>query len=128
MFLGYQHPQFTLGCQRTQLFCSVTVQYQEKKVKCTLVQALRPCTGRKAHRGSRDIVLYSFLTTALAGVEGSASRPGKDPVTIVQETEWASGPVWTGAENLTPTGIRSPGRPACSQSLYRLSYPAHVQY
>jgi hypothetical protein len=24
-----------------------------------------------------------------------------------------------------PTGIRSPDRPACSQSLYRLSYPAH---
>ena len=23
-----------------------------------------------------------------------------------------------------PTGIRSPDRPACSQSLYRLSYPA----
>ena len=33
--------------------------------------------------------------------------------------------VWTGAENLAPTGIRSPDRPACSQSLYRLSYPAH---
>jgi hypothetical protein len=24
---------------------------------------------------------------------------------------WASGPVWTGAENLAPTGIRSPDRP-----------------
>jgi hypothetical protein len=30
-----------------------------------------------------------------------------------------------GAENLAPTGIRSPDRPARSQSLYRLSYPAH---
>jgi len=27
------------------------------KVKCTLVQALRLCTGRKAHRGSRGIAL-----------------------------------------------------------------------
>jgi hypothetical protein len=26
-------------------------------------------------------------------------------------------------ENLVPTGIRSPDRPARSQSLYRLSYP-----
>ena len=26
--------------------------------------------------------------------------PGKDPVPIVQEAGWASGPVWTGAENL----------------------------
>jgi hypothetical protein len=47
----------------------------------------------------------------------------RDPVTIVQETGWAPGPVWTGAENLAPTGIRSPDRPARSKSLYRLSYP-----
>ena len=33
--------------------------------------------------------------------------PGKDPVPIVQEAGWAPGPVWTGAENLSPTGIRS---------------------
>jgi hypothetical protein len=37
---------------------------------------------------------------------------------------WASGPVWTGTEDLTPTGIRSPDRPARRQSLYRLRYPA----
>ena len=52
--------------------------------------------------------------------------PGKDPVPIVQEAGWAPGPVWTGAENLAPTGIRSPDRPARSQSLYRLGYPAHI--
>ena len=28
-----------------------------KKLNCTLVQALRPCTGRTAHRGSRGIAL-----------------------------------------------------------------------
>ena len=72
------------------------------------------------------------MTAALEGGEGSASRsgrslspPGKDPVPIVQEDVWAPGPVWTGAENLTPTGIRSPYRPARSQSLYRLRYPIH---
>ena len=47
---------------------------------------------------------------------------GKDPVPIVQEAGWAPGPVWTGAENLASTGIRSPDRPARSESLYRLSY------
>jgi hypothetical protein len=31
--------------------------------------------------------------------------PGKDPVPIVQEDGWAPGPVWTGAENLVPTGF-----------------------
>jgi len=51
---------------------------------------------------------------------------GKDPVPIVQEAVWAPGPVWTGVENLAPTGIRSPDRPARSQSLYRLNYPAHL--
>ena len=51
--------------------------------------------------------------------------PWKDPVPIVQEAGWAPEPVWTDAENLAPTGIRSPDRPARSESLYRLSYPAH---
>ena len=51
----------------------------------------------------------------------------KDPVTIVQEAESAPGPVWTGAENLASTGIRFPYRPARSQSLYRLSYRAHIK-
>jgi len=31
--------------------------YKVKKVKCTLVQALRLCTGHTAHRGSRGIAL-----------------------------------------------------------------------
>ena len=41
--------------------------------------------------------------------------PGKDPEPIVQEAWWAPGLVWTGAENLAPTGIRSPDRPGRSQ-------------
>ena len=70
------------------------------------------------------------MTTALEGVRGqrhapAAIYPGKNPVPIVQEAGWAPGPVWTGAENLAPTGIRSPDRPARTQLLYRLSYPAH---
>ena len=52
--------------------------------------------------------------------------PGKDPVPIVQGAGWAPGPVWTGTENLAPTGIRFPDRPARGQSLYRLSYLAHA--
>jgi hypothetical protein len=60
------------------------------------------------------------------GVGGQRSgrfTPGNDPVPIVQEAGWAPGPVWTGAENLAPTRIRSPDRPARSESLYRLRYP-----
>jgi len=55
----------------------------------------------------------------------AAFTPGKDPVPIVQEAGWTPGPVWTGAENLAYTGIRSTDRPARSQSLYQLSYRAH---
>jgi len=44
-------------------------------------------------------------------------------VPVVEEAGWTPEPVWTGAENLAPTGIRSPMRTAPSESLYRLSYP-----
>ena len=98
--------------------------------KCTLVQALRLCTGRTAHRGIRGIALpfHDHGTRRGWGVSvtpRSLFTPGKDPVPIVQKVGWAQKPVWTGVENLAPTGIRSPDRPARSQSLYRLSYRAH---
>ena len=60
------------------------------------------------------------MTTALEGGEGSASRPGRSLVLILQEAGWVPGPVWRGAENLAFSGIRSPGRPVHSPSLYRL--------
>ena len=55
-------------------------------------------------------------TTALDGGGWSTPRPGrftsgKDPVPTVKEAGWAPGPVWTGAENLASTEIRSPDRP-----------------
>ena len=73
------------------------------------------------------------MTTVLKGVRGqrhapAALYPGKDPVPIVHEVGWATWPIWTGAENLAPNGIRSLDRPARKQSLYRLLYPAHQDY
>ena len=100
------------------------------KVKYILVHALRLCTGRTAHRGSRDIAM-PFHDHGTRRGWGVSVTPwplftlGKDPVPIVQEAKWGPGSVWTGAENLVPTEIRSPDRPARSQLLYRLSYPAH---
>jgi len=38
----------------------------------------------------------------------AALPPGKRLGTLVQEAGWAQGSVWTGAENLAPTGIRPP--------------------
>ena len=111
--------------------CPEHMYLRKVKVKCTLVQALRLCTARTAHRGSRGIAL-PFLdhgTRMRWGVSSTPRplfAPGEDPVPIVQETVWAPRPVWIGVENLTPTGIRSPDRPARSQSLYRLRYPAYI--
>ena len=50
--------------------------------------------------------------------------PGKDPVPILQEAGWTPGPVWKGGKS-RPHRDWIPDRPARSQSLYRLSYPAH---
>jgi hypothetical protein len=96
------------------------------KVKFTLVQALRLCTGRTAHRGSRGIAptFHDHGTRRGSGVSVTPRplfTPGKDPVPIVQEARWAPGPVWTGSDNIVPTEMRSPDGPARSQSLYRLS-------
>ena len=99
-------------------------------VKCTLVQALRLCTGRTAHRGSRGIALpfHDHGTRKGWGVSVMPRpffTPGKDLIPFIQEAGWAPGLVWTGVENLAPTGIRLLDRPARSQSLYRLHYLAH---
>ena len=48
----------------------------KKKVKCTLVQALRLCTGRTALRVSRGIAVL-FLDHGTRSDEVSASRPGR---------------------------------------------------
>jgi hypothetical protein len=48
--------------------------------------------------------------------------PGDDTTPIVQEAGQAPVSVWTGAENLTSTGIRFPDLPARSEALYRLTY------
>ena len=55
----------------------------------------------------------------------TASTPGKDTVPIVQKAGWDPGPVWTGRKISSPPGF-DPDRPARSQSLYQLSYPAHL--
>ena len=60
--------------------------------------------------------------------EGSTPRLGRltpvnDPEPIVQKAVWIPKPVRKGTENLSPTVIRPPDRPARSESLNRLSYP-----
>jgi hypothetical protein len=52
----------------------------------------------------------------------AALPPGKTRYPLCRRLV-GSRSVWTGAENLAPTGIRSPNCPSRSQSLYRLRYP-----
>jgi hypothetical protein len=51
----------------------------------------------------------------------------REPVPIVQDSRWAPGQVWTGAEKLVPTGIRSPDCRTRSvvTILSTLAIPAH---
>ena len=102
----------------------------EQRYRCT-VQALRLCTGRTAHRGSRGtriaLLLLDHGTRKGRGVSLTPRplfTPGENPVPFIQEPGWAPGPVWTGVENLALTGIGSPDLPARSQSLYQLPYTA----
>jgi hypothetical protein len=57
-----------------------------------------PITGHQGPREGVEVKRYSFSTSALEGGGWSAPcpgrfTPGKDPVPIVQEAGWASGPV-----------------------------------
>ena len=86
-----------------------------------------PITGHEGPEGEQRYSPTLLWPRHLDGGGWSAPRPSsftprKDPVPIVYEAGCAPGPVCTGAENLAPTGIRSPDRPARSESLYRLSY------
>ena len=79
-----------------------------------------------AQRVGRDIaLLFHDRGTWRGWVVSSTPRPhftlAKDPVPILQEVGWASGPVWTGGKSRSHRES-IPDRPARSQSLYRLNY------
>ena len=91
------------------------------KVKLTLQHTM------KAQRDIKHIDVLFFSISSLDGGGWLTPRfgpftNGNDPVPIVYEAVWTPGQVWTEAENLAATGIRSPDRPAQSESLYRLHH------
>ena len=85
----------------------------------------RPGLAQRVGRGVA--LLFHDRSTRKGWVVSSMPRlyftPGKDPVPILQEVGWAPGPVWTGGKS-RPHRDSIPDRPARSQSLYWLSYPA----
>jgi hypothetical protein len=64
--------------------------------------------------------MYSFFNPSAMSewVVNATPRPlyprERDTVPILQEAGWIPGLVWTGVENLSPTGFRSPDRPVRS--------------
>jgi hypothetical protein len=86
---------------------------------------------RAGHEGPEGKQRYRFTLSLASAPDGDGwstprpgrFNPGKDAVPTVLEVGWAPGPVWTGTENLAPTRIRLPDRPARSESLHRLRYP-----
>ena len=66
------------------------------------------------------------------GIYNATPRPlflrEGDPVPILQEAGWTPRLVWTGTENLVPTGIRSSDRPARNESLYRYTIVYSIEW
>jgi hypothetical protein len=83
-----------------------------------------PTTGHEDQQRDEEYICALSLTLVLDGVGGkrhvpAALPPGEETrLFVLREARWASDPFWAGAENLAPTGIRSPGRP---DSLVKIS-------
>ena len=84
--------------------------YVKVKGKCKIYPVL-------CHEVTEEVQLHVFLNLDARRRRWSASRPGRftsrktDPVPQVQQVWWASGPVWTGAENPSHAGFRNQNLP-----------------
>ena len=113
------------------IVCQLEIYNVKVKVKCTLVQALRLCTGRTAHRGSRGIAL-PVHDHGTRRSEGSASRSGRSlpqGKTRCPLYRRLGGPQGRSGQVRTfsaPPGFDPRTVQPRSQSLYRLSYPALI--
>ena len=107
-------------CIRWAYCCSVYVLCQTQVPRYFVCSCTRLCEGKGEPHPRTD------LGARCGWLVKATPRPlypwERDLAPLVQEAGWAPGPLWTGAENLVPTGIRSPDRPAHSASLCRLSY------
>jgi hypothetical protein len=84
--------------------------------------------------GEVDVQIHVFLTSALVRGEWSASRPGrftpsKKPLSVHSLGDWLGPRIGLGDVgkrkflNVAELELRPLGRPARTQSLYRLRYP-----
>ena len=123
-------------CQGTAYRVSWNKEYRQIRVmKTNLMHNLGRFHHFIVHEGPQGEYRYRstlFLTSALEGGEGSASRPGRTlpPGKTRDPLYRRSGGHHSRSGQVRKisllTGIRSPYRPARRQSLYRLRYPAHM--
>ena len=85
-------------------------------MKFAVEQAMKVQSGEKTCSSTLS------LASALDGGGLLTPRPGRFtrgerryPLLTAQEAGWSPGQVWTGAENLAFTGIRTPARPLRSE-------------
>ena len=123
-FISFQYPtqrhHSALPCD----LCCDCRSFMHHPVLNTIKVNFTPEQATKTHTGGRSITTL-FLISALYGGGWSMIGPAALPP---ERTLYVIGGVGlraclTDVENLAFTGIRSPKRPARSESLYRLRYP-----
>jgi len=103
----------------------VVITHSWQYLMCTEPK-VHPITG---HEGPEREKKYSSILSLTSTVDGCSQHnaagicPEKDPVPIVQEAGWTTGPCWTGTENLAVTRFRFADRPARGELPYRLRCP-----
>jgi hypothetical protein len=102
------------------------------KVQCTLVQTLRLCTGRTAHRGSRGIALpfHDHSTRRGWGVNVTPwplFTPGKTRYPLYRRLGGPQGRCGQVRKISPPPGFDPRTVQLVAQLLYRMRYPAHCQ-
>ena len=90
---------------------------------------VHPRTAHEVPQGEQRYSSTLSLTFGARWGGWSTPRPGR--FTLKKDSVangWAPRPVWTCAENLAPTGIRSLDFPARTESIYRLHYRGSCWY
>jgi hypothetical protein len=94
----------------------------EVKVKVTQGYAYAG-TERRQWYSSNPVTTSTLKGDGWSAPHADRFTPGKDPISMVKEAGFASGPVWTGTENLAFTGIRSSDGPVRCEPLYCVHHP-----
>ena len=127
-FHGYQKSYFAVSLFKMFDRCLAVLCWLHSELTWAHKNKVHPITRHEGPgRGAEEVYIYSFFNPEIRW--GGWSKPvpaalplGKKRVPIIQEAGWARGPLWTGAENLTPTGIRSQDRQVRSESNLNTSY------